>query len=344
MTMRFAIGYQLPEEGDESFAALVQHYQPHIAEVYYPWVGQASGRASLTNRRGYVDWAGQGRLEADLGAMRALGVQLCLLFNANCYGAHANSSYLQHQVASILDHLLERDAVDVVTTTSPAIAMTIKRHYPMVRTRASVNMRLGTIPQLVSVAEFFDEYCLQRDFNRDLAHVREVVAWAETHGKEISLLANSGCLHLCSSQIFHDNLVAHEVEIDEIAPIREWTPILCRHLLTDPARRAAVLQATWIRPEDLHHYDGLIPIMKLATRMHSHPRMVIDAYTRRRYRGNLLDLFEPGYGALFAPTILHNERFPADWFAQTSSCGHRCHQCTYCASVLAGIREELPED
>jgi collagenase-like PrtC family protease len=339
--IRFSIGYQLFDEGEDAFPALVRDYQPHIAEVYYPWVGQPSGRASLSQRRGYVDWAAQARLEADLAALRAMGVELCLLFNANCYGAHANSRYLQAQVASILDHLLAIDAVDVVTTTSPAIAMTIKRHYPGVRTRASVNMRLGTVPQLAYVAEWFDEYCLQRDVNRDLAHVREVVAWAEAHGKAISLLANSGCLHLCSSQIFHDNLVAHEGEADEIAPIRDWTPILCRHLLRDPAHWPAVLQGTWMRPEDLHHYDGLIPVMKLATRMHSHPRLVLEAYTRRRYRGNLLDLFEPGFGPLFAPTVLDNDRFPADWFAQTSTCGHRCHACGYCAGVLAQVREDM---
>lgn len=338
--MKFAIGYQLAEEGELSFSTLVREYRVQVVEVYFPWVGQASGRASLTNRHGYIHWAGQRQLEDDLVALRDLGVQRCLLFNANCYGDYANSRYLQHQVASVLDHLLELCGVEVVTTTSPAIAMTIKRHYPMVRTRASVNMRLGTIQQLSYVADFFDEYCLQRDFNRDLVHLHEVVSWAEAAGKGIQLLANSGCLYLCSSQTFHDNLVAHEVGVDEIEPIREWSPFLCRHLLRDPAHWPAVLQGTWIRPEDVAQYEGLVPVMKLATRMHSHPRVILDAYTRGRYPGNLLDLLEPGFGAHLAPTILRNDRFPLDWFTQTSQCGHRCQQCNYCASVLEQISEE----
>ena len=32
--------------------------------------------------------------------------------------------------------------------------------------------------------------------------------------KKLYLLANSGCLNDCPSHVFHDNLVAHEMEVD----------------------------------------------------------------------------------------------------------------------------------
>jgi len=66
----------------------------------------------------------------------------------------------------------------------------------------------------------------------------------------------------------------------------------------------------------------------------SGPRLVLEAYASRRYRGNLLNLFEPGFSPVFAPRIIDNERFPADWFERTSRCEGRCHRCNYCAQVL----------
>lgn len=40
-------------------------------------------------------------------------------------------------------------------------------------------------------------------------------------------LANSGCMNFCSGQTFHDNLVAHEREINEIVNINRESSSLC---------------------------------------------------------------------------------------------------------------------
>ena len=129
-------------------------------------------------------------------------------------------------------------------------------------------------------------------------------------------------------------MVAHELEIDETANIPDWTPHVCWNLYRQRANWPAVLQATWIRPEDIDRYADLVDIVKLATRMHANPRLVIHAYASRRYRGNLLDLFEPGFGPAFAPFIVDSAAIPADWFERTSSCDGVCTECAYCADVL----------
>ena len=318
--MKFAVGYQLPEPGEEPFVEVVRDF------------------------RGYTDWTGQARLEADLRALREMGVKLDLLFNANCYGRHAVSRYLENQVVSVLEHLGERvGGADTVTTTSLAVARTVKRHFPAVAVRASVNIRIGTIPAMSYVVGLFDGFCVQREHNRDLAHLRRLRAWADAHGKRLRMLANSGCLAFCPGQTFHDNLVAHEREIDETANIPGWTPHVCWNLYRDRANWPAVLQATWVRPEDLHHYDGLFDVVKLATRMHASPRLVIAAYAGRRWGGNLLELLEPGFAPAFAPRVLHNQRFPADWFERTSTCGRRCEQCDYCREVLERVAVSAAE-
>ena len=61
--------------------------------------------------------------------------------------------------------------------------------------------------------------------------------------------------------------------------------------------------------------------------------VVVDAYAKRRYHGNLADLFEPGHGPLFAPWVVDNDRFPADWYEKTSTCSKNCTECNYCESV-----------
>jgi len=336
--VKFAVGYQLPGDEDESVVEVIADYAEHIAEVYFPWADMPSGRAPLATRRGYTDWAAQRDLERDLVRLREMGVRLDLLFNAACYGGRAISEWLENQVRSVLDYLEAGvGGADIVTTTSPFVARTVKRYFPNVEVRASVNMRIGTIKGMQYLADVFDSYHVQREYNRDVAYLRELKAWADGAGKRLIMLVNSGCMIHCSGQSFHDNMVAHEAEIDECRNVTDWNAHTCWRFLQDPANRVSVLQNTWVRPEDLHHYEGLFEVVKLATRMHARPRAVIDAYVNRRFRGNLLDLMEPGFGPAFAPAIIDNTRFPEDWFERTSTCDRRCHACDYCARVLERV-------
>jgi collagenase-like PrtC family protease len=333
--MKFSVGYQPSQPGEESFVDIVGEFREHVAEVYFPWVGEPSGRSPIGLRGGRPDQVAQRRLEEDLLALRGLGLRLNLLLNANCYGARAASRQLEGRVVAVLEHLSRLvGGVEAATTASPAVAHVVKTHFPQVETRASVNMRIGTIAGMQYVADLFDGYHVQRDHNRDLPHLRRLKRWADANGKRLYLLANSGCLRFCPGQTFHDNLVAHEIETPEADGIAGFTPFVCWRLLRDRSNWPAVLQATWIRPEDLHHYEGLFDVVKLATRTHDRPWVVLRAYAERRWRGNLLDLFEPGFSPAFAPCVLDNERFPPDWFERTSTCGHRCERCTYCVDVL----------
>ncbi|MGQ9632590.1 MAG: hypothetical protein ACUVXI_20090 [bacterium] len=336
--MKFAVGYQLAEEGEEPFVDIVGDFKDHIGEVYFPWLDMPTGRASLTSRRGFVDWGGQRRLEEELRAFKEMGVRLDLLLNANCYGRYAISQHLANLVCSVIEHIQEIvGGLDAVTTTSPAIARTIKQNFKNIDIRASVNMRIGTVKGMEYLADLFDSFHIQREFNRDFERINELKEWADAHGKKLYMLANSGCLSFCSGQTFHDNLVAHEAEIDETFNIPGWNPSLCWNYYANRENWVSFLQNSWVRPEDIHGYEGYFPIIKLATRMHSNPRMVIEAYCERKFVGNLPDLFEPGHGPAFYPYIIDNSRFPEDWSERTTKCDKICHKCDYCASVLKEV-------
>lgn len=332
--MRFAVGYQLPDEDEESFVAIVSEFAEKIAEVYFPWLDMPSGRSPMCARDGFVDWSAQKRLEADLHAFREMGVRLNLLLNANCYGGLALSCALHNRVVSVIEYLVETVELQVVTTTSLAVAYTVREHFPGLEVRASVNMRIGTIKGAEYVADLFDSFTLQREYNRDPARIQEMCEWARAKGKTLHFLVNSGCLNFCSGQTFHDNLVAHEAEVAQTINVAGFNPMACWRYLRDRTRWPVLLQNSWVRPEDLHHYEGWFPVAKLATRMHADPRRVIHAYCSGHYDGNLIDLFEPSHAPLLAPYIIHNARFPPDWFERTTQCAKRCHTCDYCPSVL----------
>lgn len=331
--LKFSVGYQYNE--DRPFAHMISSYAEHIDTVYFPWVDTASGRSMIGGFDGYFDYGLQERMVEELSAIKGMGIKLNLLFNANCYGEDAMSKALEGKVCSIIDYLdMKGLCPDSVTTTSPAIAHMIREHYAdAIELTASVNMKIGSVKGMQYVAHLFDNYCVAKECNRDLPRLKAMKQWAEENGKKITILANSGCMRDCSGQIFHDNMVAHEAEVSKQKNI-SFLPYMCYNYLKDPKNMVSVLQNTWIRPEDIGNYEGLCDTVKLATRAHQLPGMVIGAYVRGKYAGNLLDLFEPSFSPAFAPFVIDSSKIPADFWQHTTSCNKDCTKCNYCKGVL----------
>lgn len=334
--MKYAIGYQLPDEND-SITEIAKDYREHLEEVYFAWPGEASGRSPL----GLMEEVDQKTIlevfEEELAELDRMGIKLVLLFNANCYGDKAISLELRDRVLKLMAYVTKKYRLAAVTTTSPFIAKTIKEACPEIEIRASVNMRIGTVKGMEYQSKYFDGFYMQREFNRDLSRIGELKAWCDGNGKKLYLLANSGCLNFCSSQTFHDNMVAHEAGIIKQKNMPSKYPSPCWEYMEDSANWVAYLQNSWIRPEDIHRYEPWFPMAKLATRMHANPRKVLAAYVRGKHRGNLMDLTEPGFGKILQDHIIDNTLFPADWFERTTSCDKQCHLCGYCKSVLEKV-------
>jgi collagenase-like PrtC family protease len=331
--MRFSVGYPIRADmNDEPLSDMLKPYRRHIAEVYFAWPGEPSGRAPA----GGADWDAQACLEENLADIHRMGIRLNLLLNANCYGHRAISMHLERSICTVIDRVTDVAGLDSVTTTSPFAAAVVKERYESIEIRASVNMRVGEIPAMEYLASTFDAFYIQREFNRSLRKIAMLKVWCDSHGKSLHMLANSGCLSFCSTQTFHDNMVAHEAELSETlnAPVEA---LACRRYLSDPTNRVAVLRGAWIRPEDIHRYEPYFAQVKLATRAHGRSLAVIRAYAEGRYRGNLLDLLEPGHSDALGGCVIDNSRFPEDWFERVTDCSRRCDECSYCESVLREV-------
>ena len=73
----------------------------------------------------------------------------------------------------------------------------------------------------------------------------------------------------------------------------------------------------------------------------ANPDMVISAYERETFDGNLLDLFEPGFSPAFFPCFIDNAAFPPDWFDRSSACTRECARCGYCEQLAGQVLKEL---
>lgn len=333
--MKFSIGYPMTQPCEGFFVDLIKDYQEYVEEIYFPWVQIPSGRFELGTDRVGFDWQAQARLERDLKSLRALDVRLDLLLNANCYGERSISCHLENEICGIIQHLENIcKGVDIVTTCSPTIAYIVRKQFSEIEIRASVNMRIGTIQAMTYLNDRFDSYVIQRDIQRNLNYVRELADWCSENDKGLCMLANSGCLRYCPDQVFHDNLVAHQKGVDQHENIPSLTPYICWQMYQYPANWAAILQATWVRPEDLCHYEDIIRLVKLSSRTRPTAEPILKAYSQRHWDGNLLNLLDPNFLPAFQSYGLRNEWFPKDWFQHTSTCDFNCHICNYCTSVL----------
>ena len=330
--LMFSVGYQLPDEGGERFPEIVADYRDTVAEVYFAPGDAPSARTPSADASGYDSDDAEAILQEDLASLRGQGVGLNLLCNANCYGGAAVSKTLAATVAA----QIERYRPDSVTTTSLFVASRVKKAFPELPVRASVNLNLASVEELAYVADFFDSYCVSRELNYDLDTLGHIRMWAGENGKGLVVLANSGCLRNCPAHAFHDNLVAHFAEIDPEDVDREFQPVFCRSFYASQENRAGFLEHTsFVRPENIAEYAPYASLVKLATRTHPNPRLVIDAYSRGRFTGNLFDLTEPNHGPRFKGKVLDGARVTDAWWRTKARCNRDCASCGLCRRVLA---------
>ncbi|MBE7090303.1 MAG: hypothetical protein E7363_00065 [Clostridiales bacterium] len=304
--MRFSVGYSTRET--DAFLSELIVCKEHIHEVYMSWGDMPSGRSEGAQARTLTEWERYQKQTDDLCRLSAAGVPINLLFNANCYGEQTLSRDFYTRVGDTVAYVASASHLRSVTTTSPVIAKFIKQNFPSIDVRASVNMGIGSVQAMKYVTSSFDSFYIKRELNRNIRALREIRAFCDENGKQMYLLANSGCLAECPAHTFHDNLVAHEraaMRMDNAYAFEG----LCREYLGQPNRRDAfVKDTTFIRPEDVHFYEDLTPAMKLATRVSDCPLTILRAYVRGRFSGNLLTLLEPNHAMLLSPWILDNRR------------------------------------
>ncbi|MBQ4515364.1 MAG: hypothetical protein II978_01095 [Clostridia bacterium] len=332
--MKYSIGYQLPDELDTTLE-ICKDFNEHISDVFFSWGNEPNGRSPL-GRDDEKEIIEKVQLE-ELKSIKSLGKTLTLLLNANCYGEDGASLKHKNHILGLVKYLKENIDIDYITTASPFIADVLKEKYGNdIHIKASVNMRIGSVSAMRQLKSSFDSFYIKKEINRDFDKIKELDGWCKANGKKLHMLANSGCLTDCAFQTFHDNLIAHQ-KPDADYGLNVGYPAPCHKYLKSLDGMDGItefMRSNWIRPEDIHHYEEHFDEVKLATRMHSRPRMVIAAYCREKFKGNLLDLTEPSYSQLFKGYVIDNTLIPKEWFKLSTECKKKCDECNVCKNAL----------
>ena len=147
-------------------------------------------------------------------------------------------------------------------------------------------------------------------------------------------VTNEGCLDRCPFKLTHDaqiafantGLIANQTHTanQELGCIRQLA-----------AHPEELFKSPFIRPEDLHHYEGMVEVIKLCGRTlgPAFLQRVVRAYADRRHAGNLLDLMDT-MEWLAKRLYVANEELPVDFLTRLRSCDKNCRACSYCRELL----------
>jgi collagenase-like PrtC family protease len=314
---KYSIGYQLPK--NDSIPSIVRDFEENISEVYFAFPGDISGRTPIDKKKEIFFWQ-------DIDVINKMKVDLVILFNAACYGEKSMSKQLINDFVKKIN-LFPR--VKGITTSSPFIAKEIKKIFPELEIRASTYMRIGTIHAMEYLKDYFDGFYIHTDNQRNIEYVKKMSFWCKENKKKLHILVNHGCLYNCPFQFFHVTNLAHLADKSEYISSSFFSP--CHDLILKRKEKYWVIQGCWIRPEDVHNYEPYFDTIKLATRIHNNPRLVVESYIKQKYSGNILELMEPSFSDKL---IIDNQRFPKDWAQKTGSCMRNCESCMYCKDVF----------
>lgn len=240
------------------------------------------------------------------------GIKFDYLLNATCLDNLEWTRKGQKKIHALLNWLITI-GVDYVTVSIPYLLQLIKRHYPQLKVSVSTMAGVNTIERAKYWEDFgADEICLLYiDVNRNFRLLKEI---RKNLTCRISLIANNDCLYHCPFNVYHPNWVSHSSQA--LHPTKgfaiDYCYLFCRYIqIKEPVN---FIRGAWIRPEDIHYYEEIgVDKIKLVNRTMPTDQiaMIINAYSKRCYDGNLLDLFsKPSKNIMLSKlNLLHKLRY-----------------------------------
>ena len=114
--MKYAVGLQLKND----FIHSIIENKEHISEVYFSWGDFPNGRSSQLQSEEYTSWELQEMQIKSLEKISQKGIELNLLFNANCYGANSQSRAFFEKIGMSVQYIKNNFGLNSITTTCPS--------------------------------------------------------------------------------------------------------------------------------------------------------------------------------------------------------------------------------
>ena len=228
------------------------------------------------------------------------GFKFNYLLNALCMDNIEFTRLGQKKLFRLMDWL-RASGVSSVTVSIPYLAMWIKDNYPEVAITVSAMANVDSLNKAV----FWDSLGVEKitfpgpAVNRNFSLIERLKKSLKC---KIQLVANNACLLNCPAYINHALMNSHASQSWHACRgyAFDYHLIMCRYKrLQNPAH---FLRSDWIRPEDIGFYERLgVDSIKLVDRRLSTAMIlnIIEAYVKRSYQGNFLDLLHTFQGKTF---------------------------------------------
>lgn len=232
------------------------------------------------------------KAKSDIDEIHKEGLKFYYLLNASCIGNSEYTKAGQKALHKLLDWLSEAE-VDGVVVAIPYLFRIIKRKFPHFKISVSCFANVNSIEKAIFWEDLGASVITlsQVELNRDFRLLRKI---REDVNCELQLIVNDNCIQGCPKFFYHNNVTSHASQTANRsgAFMFDYCRITCRcKKITEPVN---FIRGVWIRPEDLQVYENIgIDRFKLVDRsMHSDAlALIVDAYSKRSYKGNLYDLF-----------------------------------------------------
>lgn len=256
------------------------------------------GRSSV-----YLPFVSKRDAKEFVSSTHKLGLKFNYLLNSLCLSNIEWTPKGQREIRGFLDWL-EQIGVDSVTVSLPYLLQMIKKCYPGFEVNISINTDTDSLVKAKTWEDLgADQLTLSLNLNRDFETLKQIRKNVKCR---LQLIANLLCLHnypFCTDHYVstsHNSQISSKINKDFYFT---YYQLRCRQLsLSEPYR---IISSGWIRPEDLKYYEeiGIDRIKLIDRRMKTELILrTVEAYTARKYDGNLFDLF-------FYRTTRNNNQF-----------------------------------
>ena len=279
------------------------------------------------------------------------GFKFNYLLNAPCLN---NMEWHEDTHQELLQHLewLSDIEVDSVTVAIPYLIELIKCQFPNLKVEASTITHVNSVARAKFVESLgVDAIMLDANINRDFKLLKAIRSAVKC---ELGMLTNSLCLYQCPYEYYHNNTMGHASQCQNQLSgfYMDYCVLHCAlESLTD---KSQLIKARWIRPEDIHIYQGMgIDFFKIGGRAMS-TRWIVNAtkaYASLSYPGNLYDILSAltsklrssesnlpstQTSAIASPPKVYIDNQSLDGFIdffKKQDCLSGCSSCNYCQEI-----------
>lgn len=231
------------------------------------------------------------KFTAHVKSIHDMGIEFNYLLNATCLGNYEWSGKFQKRLNKRLEWI-SKLGIKRVTVSIPYLLELIKKRFSHLEVTVSTMAETDSLRR----AKFWQDLgadCITLSVhgpNRDFPLLRLLKKELDI---KLRLIANTQCIPQCPAPYYHSNLSAHASQ--GFHPSKgfmiDYASLSCRRRrLEDPTE---FIKVNFIRPEDLKYYQEIgIDMIKFLSRGSESKfiKKVVDAYSKRSYSGNFLDL------------------------------------------------------